>query len=114
MIIGLKCPTETYEIDDNIVLATFYFDKEQSDESIEDSRLKEIRKLGLGAWIITQMSSSRFIWLCYVKMWLAKSALFWYWLLWVWKKSGLHGFFVHLFMLLTKKNIQRISLELAS
>ena len=49
MIIGLKCPTETYEIDDNIVLATFYFDKEQSDESIEDSRLKEIRKLGLGA-----------------------------------------------------------------
>ena len=55
MIIDLKCPTDKYEVDDEVGQAAFHFDKETDDE-LEKDQLEQIRKLGMGARIITQMS----------------------------------------------------------
>ena len=55
MIIDLKCPTDKYEVEDNDEPAAFHFDEETDDE-LENDQLEEIRKIGMGARIITQMS----------------------------------------------------------
>ena len=55
MIIDLKCPTDKYEVDDEVDPAAFHFDEETDDE-LDNNHLEEIRKLGVGARIITQMS----------------------------------------------------------
>ena len=55
MIIDLKCPTDKYEVEDEVDPAAFHFDEETDDE-LENDQLEQIRKLGMGARIITQMS----------------------------------------------------------
>ena len=56
MIIDLKCPTDKYKVEDNVDPVAFHFDEETDDE-LENNQLGEIWKLGVGAQIITQMSS---------------------------------------------------------